>query len=243
MRSALILVVEDHPINRRMLQAQLAADGWQSELVATGAEALLWLAHTRPIAVITDYVLEDMTGVELLKRVRRREADLPGLPPIPVVLYSGMSLDYLQNESRGLDCSAILTKPISRAQLQQTLAPLLAQSQLQAQPAAAAPAGAADDLLAELLQFGCQQLSRLRHSIESRQLAETASIAHGLRGAAAVLRQTEISQAAADIEQQSRNHAPEMLDQACMRLQRALERLALQLNIPSSLPPAAGSPR
>lgn len=239
MRSSVILVVEDHPINRRMLQAQLAAEGWQSELVATGGEALSWLLHGRPAAVITDYVLEDMTGVELLQRVRRREADTPGLPPIPVILYSGMSLDYLQNESRGLDCSAILTKPISRAQLQQTLAPLLAQPQ----PAAAISPGIADDLLTELLQFGCQQLNRLKHSIKHRQWAETASIAHGLRGAAAVLRQTEISQSAAEIEKLSRNHALEALDQACTQLQRALERLALQLKVFPSMPPAAGLPR
>lgn len=239
MRSSVILVVEDHPINRRMLQAQLAAEGWQSELVATGGEALSWLLHARPAAVITDYVLEDMTGVELLQRVRRREADTPGLPPLPVVLYSGMSLDYLKNESRGLDCSAILTKPISRAQLQQTLAPLLAQPQA----AAAVPLGIADDLLAELLQFGCQQLNRLKHSIKHRQWAETASIAHGLRGAAAVLRQTEISQSAAEIEKLSRNHTMESLEQACTQLQRALERLALQLKVLPSMPPAAGLPR
>jgi CheY-like chemotaxis protein len=239
MRSALILVVEDHPINRRMLQAQLAAEGWQSELVATGAEALSWLLHARPVAVITDYVLEDMTGVELLHRVRRREADTPGLPPIPMILYSGMSLDYLQNESRGLDCTAILTKPISRAQLQQTLAPLLAQPQ----PATAIAPAVADDLLAELLQFGCQQLNRLKHSIRHRQWIETASIAHGLRGAAAVLRQTEISQSAAEIEKLARSHALEALDQACAQLQRALELLALQIKTPASISPVAILPR
>ena len=239
MHSALILVVEDHPINRRMLQAQLAAEGWQSELVATGAEALSWLLRTRPAAVITDYVLEDMTGVELLQRVRRREADAPGLPPLPMILYSGMSLEYLQNESRGLDCSAILTKPISRAQLQQTLAPLLARPQ----PAIATSPAMTDDLLAELLQFGCQQFNRLRYSIKHQQWTETASIAHGLRGAAAVLRQMEISQSAAEIEKLSRNHALEALDQACAQLQRALERLALQIKTPASISPVAILPR
>lgn len=230
MRSALILVVEDHPINRRMLQAQLAAEGWQSELVATGAEALLWLAHTRPAAVITDYVLEDMTGVELLHRVRRWEADTSALPAIPMILYSGMSLDYLQRESRGLDCTAILTKPISRAQLRQTLAPIVPQK-----PAAVTPA-APDDLLADLLQFGYLQLAGLKLSIKNRRWAETASIAHALRGAAAVLQQKEISQSAAEIENQSRNNPSEAIEAVYDRLQNALDRLALQLKASHAMP-------
>jgi len=230
MRSALILVVEDHPINRRMLQAQLAAEGWQSELVATGAEALLWLTHTRPAAVITDYVLEDMTGVELLHRVRRWEADTSALPAIPMILYSGMSLDYLQRESRGLDCTAILTKPISRAQLRQTLAPIVPQK-----PAAVTPA-APDDLLADLLQFGYLQLAGLKLSIKNQRWAETASIAHALRGAAAVLQQKEISQSAAEIENQSRNNPSEAIEAVYDRLQNALDRLALQLKASHAIP-------
>ncbi|AMO98872.1 response regulator [Collimonas arenae] len=224
MRSALILVVEDHPINRRLLQAQLAAEGWQSELVATGAEALLWLEHTRPIAVITDYVLEDMTGVELLHRVRRWETGSPGLPAIPMILYSGMPLDYLQNESRGLDCRAIITKPVGRAQLRQALAPLL--SVPETPPSTSS---VPDDLLIELLQFGNQQLPGLRLSLESRQFQEAAGIAHSLHGAAAVLKQTEIAQYAADIENQARQNPITSLDAAFGNLQTALDQLDRQI--------------
>jgi CheY-like chemotaxis protein len=233
MRSALILVVEDHPINRRMLQAQLAAEGWQSELVATGAEALHWLTHTRPVAVIADYVLEDMTGVELLHRVRRWEADASALPPIPMILYSGMSLEYLQRESRGLECTAILTKPISREQLRQTLAPVLP---IVPQKSAAAASAAPDDLLTDFLQFGYLQLASLKFSIKNRQWPEAASIAHGLRGAAAVLQQKEISQTAAEIENQSRNGGSEAIEDTYGRLQNALDRLALQLKTNRATP-------
>ncbi|MFJ2990516.1 response regulator [Collimonas sp. NPDC087041] len=224
MRSALILVVEDHPINRRLLQAQLASEGWQSELVATGAEALLWLEHTRPIAVITDYVLEDMTGVELLHRVRRWETDTPGAPPIPMILYSGMPLDYLQSESRGLDCRAIITKPVSRAQLRQALAPLF--SVPETPPFTSSMP---DDLLIELLQFGYQQLPGLRQSLANRQFQEAASIAHGLHGAAAVLKQTEIAQYAAEIENRVRQNPFESLDAVFASLQTALDRLGRQI--------------
>jgi HPt (histidine-containing phosphotransfer) domain-containing protein len=171
-----------------------------------------------------------MTGVELLHRVRRWEADTSALPAIPMILYSGMSLDYLQRESRGLDCTAILTKPISRAQLRQTLAPIVPQK-----PAAVTPA-APDDLLADLLQFGYLQLAGLKLSIKNRRWAETASIAHGLRGAAAVLQQKEISQSAAEIENQSRNNPSEAMEVVYDRLQNALDQLALQLKASHAMP-------
>lgn len=260
MRSPRILVVEDHPINRRLLQAQLAAEGWQSEVAATGAEALLRLArrhadsHLLPAAavtaVVTDYVLEDMTGVELLHRVRAWEAELAAAAgnksasaashsPLPMILYSGMPLDYLKSEARGLDYTAIITKPISRSQLRAVLAQIDASPSLmqaQCRQHAAVPAdpsyclnasitGMPLDLLLDLVQFGEDQLLRLRSSIDTGALDQTAAIAHGLRGAAAVLQCAHIAQAATEIETQSRLGLTAGLAAASDRLQDLLDHL------------------
>lgn len=260
MRSPRILVVEDHPINRRLLQAQLAAEGWQSEAAATGAEALLWLArhhadsHLPAVtAIVTDYVLEDMTGVELLHRVRAWEAELAAAAvnptsksdsvashsPLPMILYSGMPLDYLKSEARGLDYTAIITKPISRTQLRAVLAKIDASPSLMQAECRQHAAVLADhsyclnssitamprDLLVDLLQFGEDQLLRLRTSINTGALDQTAAIAHGLRGAAAVLQCAQIAQAATEIETQSRLGLTAGLAAASDRLQYLLDHL------------------
>jgi len=227
--SPLILVVDDHPINRRVLQAQLAAEGWHSEVLATGTDALHWLMSTRPTVVVTDYMLEDMTGIELLQRVRRWEASCPATIPIPLVLYSGMPLDYLQAESRDLDFSAIMTKPISRIDLRQALTPLVLVPVIPIPPTISTPSVMPDDLLMDLVQFGYQQLAQLRTSINNGQLADAKRIAHGLRGAAAVLRETEIAQSAAEVENQTRFGESNRLDDAYECLQIALDRLNSQL--------------
>jgi len=226
--SSLILVVDDHPINRRLLQAQLAAEGWQSEVLATGTETLRWLTHSRPMLVVIDYLLEDMTGIELLQRVRQWEAGFHETIPIPLVLYSGMPQDYLQAEAHGLDFSAIMTKPISRIHLRQTLAPLLSPCMPPIRPTTCQPVEMPDDLLMDLVQFGYQQLARLRISIANGQLAEAKRIAHSLRGAAAVLQEKEIAQSAAEVENQIRVGMSNHLDEAYDRLQIALGRLDLQ---------------
>ena len=262
MCSYLILVVEDNPINRRLLQVQLASEGWQSEVVETGAAALSWLRKRHaeqqawPSAMVTDYVLEDMTGVQLLHRVREWEADLADAMdvtapypisarlPLPMILYSGMSLDYLKTKSRGLDCLAIITKPIGRRQLRDALAPLInrrastrysfAQVRLpkESPPLAesfnsfnAVIADMPMDLLIELLQFGEEGLIRIRNSLRTGALDQAASIAHGIRGAAGILRCVQIAQSATEIESQARLGIATHLERGCNRLQIGLEHL------------------
>ena len=226
--SSLILVVDDHPISRRLLQAQLAAEGWQSNVLATGAEALLWLQRTRPMLVVIDYLLADMTGIELLQRVRHWESRFPETIPIPLVLYSGMPQDYLRAEAHGLDFSAIMTKPISRAHLRLTLAPLLLPATLPIAPTISRPIEMPDDLLIDLVRFGYQQLAMLRKSITNGQTTEATRIAHSLRGAAAVLQETEIAQSAAEVENQIDVGMSDKLDKAFKRLQTALHQLDLR---------------
>lgn len=226
--SSLILVVDDHPISRRLLQAQLAAEGLQSDVLASGAETLDWLKHTRPMLVVIDYLLADMTGIELLQGVRHWEASFHEAIPIPLVLYSGMPQDYLRAEAHGLGFSAIMTKPISRAHLRQTLAPLLSQRSLPTPPKLSKPIEMPDDLLIDLVQFGYQQLAMLRKSIANGETAEATRIAHSLRGAAAVLQETEIAESAAEIENQIGVGMSDKLEMAYGRLQIALHKLALQ---------------
>ncbi|MDY7548049.1 Hpt domain-containing response regulator [Glaciimonas sp. GNP009] len=264
MCSYLILVVEDNPINRRLLQVQLASEGWQSEVVETGAAALSWLRKRHadkqawPSAMVTDYVLEDMTGVQLLHRVREWEVELAGadamdstalapIPvrlPLPMILYSGMSLDFLKTKSRGLDCLAIITKPIGRRQLRDALSPLInrrtstrysfARSRLPNDPSPLAEsynslsvviADMPMDLLIELLQFGEEGLICIRNSLRIGALDQAASVAHGIRGAAGILRCVQIAQSATEIETQARLGIATHLDRGCNHLQIGLEHL------------------
>ena len=77
-----ILVVEDDPAIRRLLEALLASAGYDVRLASDGAEALDRFAESRPDLVFLDVTLPRLTGWEVLHRLRATH------DPPPIVLLT-----------------------------------------------------------------------------------------------------------------------------------------------------------
>jgi DNA-binding NtrC family response regulator len=78
--AALILVVDDDPIQRRLLEAMIRRFGYEAECVEAGEAALSRLqSGDRPPVdlVILDLVMPDLDGMGVLERMRRREMTTP----------------------------------------------------------------------------------------------------------------------------------------------------------------------
>jgi two-component system KDP operon response regulator KdpE len=74
MSGARVLVVEDDPAIRRLLQAALTRAGHVASTAATAREALGLVDIERPEAVLLDLGLPDRDGLELIQLVRARGA-------------------------------------------------------------------------------------------------------------------------------------------------------------------------
>lgn len=113
-----ILIAEDDPISRRMLQAFLVKWGYQVELAADGMEALskLELAGAPQLAVL-DWMMPGLEGPEVCQRVRQ----IPERPYTYMLLLTarGQKDDLL----RGLEAGAddYLTKPFDAQELRARL--------------------------------------------------------------------------------------------------------------------------
>jgi PAS domain S-box-containing protein len=108
------LVVEDDDRAAELIRIQLELLSIKS-LRAVSAETAFSLAMQQPLALITlDILLPNMLGWEFLTRIKQ----IPALAHIPVVIISVMA-----DRSMGLSlgASAVLQKPISRADLYDTL--------------------------------------------------------------------------------------------------------------------------
>jgi DNA-binding response OmpR family regulator len=81
--SAVVLVVEDDAETRQMLSVILGTEGFSVLEAATAAEALK-LAQSGPDLVILDWILPDISGIEVCRRLRENST-------IPILMLTGRS--------------------------------------------------------------------------------------------------------------------------------------------------------
>src|SRR5580700_11331085 len=108
-----VLVVDDSPVARKLVELTLPGDEYLLLFAKTGAEALDFYARYRPALVITDWLMPDFSGIELCQRIREESKDSYTY----IILLSGVS-DKAQ-VVKGLLAGAddYLTKPFHPEEL------------------------------------------------------------------------------------------------------------------------------
>jgi len=110
------LIVEDGPNNRWLLDSLLKHAGHVVGEPANGAEALSFVARRKPDLIIVDLSLPDISGVELIRKLRSASATVD----CPIALYtatqSGPAIDELidaltaeRMQTAGLSCAVLGT--------------------------------------------------------------------------------------------------------------------------------------
>ncbi|MFN3432568.1 MAG: response regulator transcription factor, partial [Candidatus Sericytochromatia bacterium] len=67
-----IMIVEDDPSAKRLLELVLGAEGFKLVAFDNGAEALAAIDQFRPDLVLLDLMLPEMDGIEFSRKVRAR---------------------------------------------------------------------------------------------------------------------------------------------------------------------------
>ena len=102
-----ILIVEDDAFFREIFSDILKEEGYQVDTASSGHEALLMLENSRYHLVVTDMILQDISGLDILARAKQMDSDLE---VIVVTGYGNMesAIYALKNGARDY-----LVKPIS----------------------------------------------------------------------------------------------------------------------------------
>lgn len=108
-----ILLVEDEPAQREVIAYNLAAEGYAVTEAGDGEEAMLMIAENPPDLVILDWMMPNLSGIEVCRRLK---AD-PETRAIPVIMLSAR-MD-IPDRVRGLETGAddYISKPYSMAEL------------------------------------------------------------------------------------------------------------------------------
>lgn len=104
-----ILVADDEPAIRTMLEVILSADGHEIVAVPDGKAALEYLRDHTPDALLLDVHMPRMSGFEICSRVKR----ISRLRHCPVMLISGKDDDNTRDQAKLVGADDVVYKPLS----------------------------------------------------------------------------------------------------------------------------------
>jgi hypothetical protein len=107
-----ILLVEDNPTNRKVIQALLSRKGYQVECAVNGQEALDALDHEdRPDLVLMDCQMPVLSGFDATEAIRRRERAL-GQDRIPIIALTAGAFENDRDHCLQCGMDDFVTKPV-----------------------------------------------------------------------------------------------------------------------------------
>lgn len=103
-----ILLVDDHPVNLRMLSFALRKVGHDVVPVSDGETAMAELQRARPDMILLDLQMPRMSGYQLAQWIRQQ----PTLQTLPIVAVTAYAMRGDEEKALAAGCNAYVTKPV-----------------------------------------------------------------------------------------------------------------------------------
>jgi CheY-like chemotaxis protein len=115
---ARILVVDDDPVDRMILESLLVHEGHQLTFAGDGEAALALYRKGKFDLIVTDLLMPNMNGLRLIKEIVALD------PDAAIIAISGKSADQLPR-AEDYGALGIVRKPVTRVPLLQAVAAAL----------------------------------------------------------------------------------------------------------------------
>lgn len=124
MSTPYLLIVDDDPLNRRVLEAMLAGEGYRTVSVGSGRESLAAVGAEPPAVILLDLMMPEMDGFGFLRALRSRpDGD------VPVVVLTAKEITAAEKVSLGAQADRVIPKgSLSLAEIGRQLRVLYARS-------------------------------------------------------------------------------------------------------------------
>jgi two-component system cell cycle response regulator len=132
-----ILIVDDEPLNVKLLEAQLPSDQYEVFRAYNGPECVKNVIAGRPDLVLLDIMMPGMDGYEVTRKLKK-DPEFQGIPIILVTALGGVN-DKLKGLEAGAD--EFLSKPVHKVELLARIRSLILFKQLREQFVARGQAG------------------------------------------------------------------------------------------------------
>jgi CheY-like chemotaxis protein len=122
-----VLIVEDNPMNMRLIEMILKSDNYLLLKARDGEEALAIATIDHPDLVLMDIRLPKLSGLEVARRLRQNGK----LSHIPIIALTAHAMKGDEEKAIEAGCDSYVSKPIDTRQLPKLVAKILAARQKQ----------------------------------------------------------------------------------------------------------------
>jgi signal transduction histidine kinase/CheY-like chemotaxis protein len=185
----LVLVVDDHPINRMVMLKQVNALGYAAETAEDGLEALEKWKTGRFAAVFTDCNMPELSGYQLARQIRASEAR-GRLQRTPIIACTANALGGEADKCLAAGMDDYLAKPVELSQLATKLRlwVRLTEDHPPVEPATLAGISLGDeavarDILRRFQSFNRRDAASLHEAYAQRDTAAVVAACHRIKGA------------------------------------------------------------
>ncbi|MCU0626863.1 MAG: PAS domain-containing protein [Gemmatimonadaceae bacterium] len=120
LRGRHVLVAEDHPVNRLVIERHLAALGLTVSVAEDGAAAVSAARCERFDAILMDWQMPVLDGIAATKRIRLDEG-VDGRAPVPIIAVTANVYDADRATARAAGMTGFIAKPFGRRELARVL--------------------------------------------------------------------------------------------------------------------------
>ena len=114
-----LMVVEDNPINGKIIRKYLTTAGYDVRHVTSAEEALAELADWKPRLILMDIQLPGIDGLDLTRRLKND----PQTSDIHIIALTAYALKGDEEKTRAAGCDGYISKPIDFQLCLETIAP------------------------------------------------------------------------------------------------------------------------
>ena len=204
----LVLVVDDHPINRLVMSRQVTALGYANETAENGREALERWSAGRYGLILTDCNMPEMDGYQLARSIRSQEL-AQGTARTVIIACTANALRGEAENCFAAGMDDYVVKPVELTRLHRKLEQWLPSAPPVDREALAAIAGDDANLQIEMvkrfLAASDEDATSLIHAIDSQELQAAVQAAHRIKGASATVGALALAEVSERIEAAARD--------------------------------------
>jgi signal transduction histidine kinase/CHASE3 domain sensor protein/DNA-binding NarL/FixJ family response regulator len=202
-----VLVVDDHRINRLVLERQVAALGYAAESAVNGTEAFEKWRGGGLGAVVTDCNMPGMDGYQLTRRIREAEAT-QGLGHTPVIACTANAIVGEAEKCLAVGMDDYLPKPVDLRGLERKLAQWIAVPAPVDAAVVSQISGGDREVESEVMRRFQQchegDVQALRESVRAADFDAVAGASHRIKGATRTIGALDLASACEAIERAAR---------------------------------------